>query len=243
MARNFYIKNEKDLSIGDEIIVKNEELNHLKNVMRFSSGDSISIINGSKYLYLCKIKEINKNNAVLNVLEKNISNSNPITEITVYQALVKGEKLELITQKLTELGISKLVPFYTEFCQVKPNTTRIDRLNKINVEALKQSGRTQLLKITPILSFNEVLNELNKYDKVIFAYENAEKLLILEDLKDKKNIAIIIGSEGGFSKNEALLISSKKNVETVSLGKRILRAETSAIALSSLILFATGELN
>ena len=60
--------------------------------MRFSSGDSISIINGSKYLYLCKIKEINKNNAVLNVLEKNISNSNPITEITVYQALVKVVK-------------------------------------------------------------------------------------------------------------------------------------------------------
>ena len=78
---------------------------------------------------------------------------------------------------------------------------------------------------------------------MIFAYENAEKLLILEDLKDKKNIAIIIGSEGGFSTNEALLLSSKKNVETVSLGKRILRAETSAIALSSLILFATGELN
>ena len=140
------------------------------------------------------------------------------------------------------MGISKFVPFYSEFCQVKPNTTRLDRLEKISIEALKQCGRSKKLEIKEVISFNDLINELEDYDEVIFAYEKATSPLNLETLKNKNNIAIIIGSEGGFSEKEANALTSLKNIKTISLGKRILRAETASIALSTLVLFGVGEL-
>lgn len=243
MARKFYIGSDRDYKINDEIVINGEEFNHIKNVLRYRVGDELTVIDGRGNNYLCKINSINKNDLILGIYNLEKSEADPKINVVVYQALVKGEKLELIVQKLTELGISKFVPFYSEFCQVGPNTTRIDRLEKISIEALKQCGRSKKLEISDIISFNDLIPQLKIYDEVIFAYEKSTNPLNFENLKVKNNIAIIIGSEGGFSEKEANALISLKNINAISLGKRILRAETAAIALSTLVLFGVGELN
>ena len=239
MARNIFIE-QNQIEENDKIKLTGEEFNHLINVLRYKENDEIIVCNNSGYKYLSKIISIAKKEAVLQVLEKQESKQEPKFQIDVFQALVKGEKFELLAQKLTEIGVSSIIPFSSEFCQVKPNTTRLDRLNKISVEACKQCGRAKSLEISKILSFDEMIDSLSCYEKVFFAYEKEVELLKIEPLKYNK-IALIIGSEGGFSDNESQKIASLKNVQTISLGNRILRAETASIVLSSTLMFLSTK--
>lgn len=244
--RRFYIKSEKSFEFEDNIIVLGEEFNHIVNVLRYNEGDKLIVIDGCGSEYYCVIEKINKKDLTLkieNILE---SNSETKANVTVFQALVKGDKFELIIQKLTELGVKKLVPFSSSFCQVKPNTTRLDRLEKISIEALKQCGRARKVEISDIKSFDEMSMLLKDFDKVIFAYEKEEQSLTKEDLLDKngnlyQNVAIIIGSEGGFSTEEYEKLKSLDNITSISLGNRILRAETASISLTSVVMYLLGE--
>lgn len=246
MARKFFIESDKSFEFGQIIKVEGEEFNHIVNVLRFKVGDKLSVIDGSGTDYECEIETINKKNLTLKIVEIKDNNSETISDVTVFQALVKGDKFELIIQKLTELGIKKFVPFESEFCQVKKNTTRLDRLEKISIEALKQSGRSKKVEVCDILSFNEMIETLKNFDKVIFAYEKSSTVLTKEDLlnSDKnplKNVAIVIGSEGGFSDKENEEIQKLTNVKQISMGNRILRAETAAICLTSVVMFLLDE--
>jgi len=239
MARNIFIE-QNQIEENDKIKLVGEEFNHLINVLRYRENDEVIVCNNSGYKFLSKIISISKKEAILLVLEKQESRQEPKVKIDVFQALVKGEKFELLAQKLTEIGVSSIIPFSSEFCQVKPNTTRLDRLNKISIEACKQCGRAKSLDISKILSFDEMLDSLSGYDKVFFAYEKEKSLLQIEPLNYDK-IALIIGSEGGFSDNESQRLASLKNVQTISLGNRILRAETATIFLSSNLMFLSTK--
>lgn len=245
MARKFYIKTENTFEYNQQILVDGDEFNHIANVLRYKVGDNISVIDGSGTDYDCKITQINKKNLVLVVEGLKDCNAEAKTNVTVFQALVKGDKFEVIIQKLTELGIKKLVPFHSEFCQVKPNTTRLDRLEKISIEALKQCGRAKKVEIENILSFDKMIESLKDYDTIIFAYENATLSLardmFLTNNKVSKNVAIIVGSEGGFSKAEVDKLTKLNNVKMVTMGNRILRAETASIALTSVVMYLLGE--
>lgn len=245
MARKFFIKQDKSFEYGGNIVVDGEEFNHIVNVLRYKVGGEVCVIDGSGTDYVCKIKEIRKKNLTLDIVEMKDNNSETKANVTVFQALVKGDKFELIIQKLTELGVKTFIPFETEFCQVKKNTTRLDRLEKISIEALKQCGRSKKVEIKNILSFGQMIDELKNYDKVIFAYENSTTSLQKEDLQQNgqpfKNVAIIIGSEGGFSEKENEMILSQNNVKQISLGNRILRAETASISLTSVVMFLLDE--
>jgi len=238
MARKFFIDNNFENNL---IEISGDEFNHIVNVSRKIVGDEIIVINGKGLDYNCKIVEINKKCLKLKVLSSIICDAETKSDVTVYQALVKSDKLELITQKLTELGIKRFVPFVSSFCQVKANSTRVDRLDKISIEALKQCGRSKSVIIDKVKSFNEVIDELNQYDLVIFAYEKSKNSLKDVNFINSKKVAIIIGSEGGFSEEENKIIISLKNVKSVSLGKRILRAETASISLTSVVMFKLGE--
>ena len=156
----------------------------------------------------------------------------------------KLDKLELVTQKLTEIGLHKIIPFSSTFCIAKDNINKIERLKKITISACKQCGRTSVLAIENTKKFMDILPELKKYDIVIFANETENNTTLKEVLKDKKteNIAYIVGSEGGFSKQEIEELSKLDNVFSVTLGKRILRTETASIALGALISYELGEI-
>lgn len=245
MARKFYIKKDKSFEFESEIIVDGEEFNHIVNVLRYNIGDILCVIDGSGTDYICEIKDISKKNLVLKIIKIKDNDSETKSNITVFQALVKGDKFELIIQKLTELGVKTFIPFESEFCQVKKNTTRLDRLQKISIEALKQCGRSKKVDIKNVLSFNEMIESLKHFDKVIFAYEKSDKNLMREDLeknnKPCENVAIIVGSEGGFSDKENEIIINQTNVKQISMGNRILRAETACISLTSVVMYLLGE--
>ncbi len=242
MARKFFIKNEKTLSIGEILEIDGEEFNHIANVLRKKVGDSLCLIDGTGLDYFCTIEKICKKSAVVKIKKIEKTTAETSSEVTVFMALTKGEKMGFICQKLTELGVREIVPFASKFCQVKKNNVNVEKLQKISNEALKQCGRSLSVKIENALGFEEMLTKLGEYECVLFAYENCfDNVDIKKELTSKKKVAIIVGSEGGFSFEESERIVSRNNVLSVSLGNRILRAETAAIGLSSVVMFLLGE--
>ena len=232
--KRFYFN--KDTLIDGKLTLDEQESLHAYSVMRLKINDKIVAFCGDGNDYYCSILNINKNKCecIVNEIKENTADSK--INVTLYQALLKADKLELITQKITEIGVSKLVLFESEFCvaKAKDKSNKIDRLNKISLEAVKQCGRSKTLTILGTESFDEMINDLSKYDLVIFAYEGQKTNKITEIQGDYNNVAIIIGSEGGFSEQEYSRLLSLKNVQCVTLGKRILRAETASIVASAL---------
>lgn len=219
-------------------VIDGQEAVHAKTVMRLNCGDEIIVCCGDGFDYKCKICAIDKNNFTCNVVLCSPNLSDAQISVTLYQALVKADKLELIAQKVSEIGVAKLIPFESEFCVVQGQISnqKTERLNKIAIESAKQCGRSKPLKLGNCLKFDAMLHELPQYDLVIFAYENALGLKITQLEGDFSNIAVVIGSEGGFSPDEYEKLCALENVKCVTLGKRILRAETASIISCALVI-------
>lgn len=229
---------EKDLNVDEKVILDGDEFLHLSRVMRTRVGDSVTLFNGDSYDYDGIVLQINKNNAVIQINSKNLCNVTPTANVTLFQALVKGDKLSTIVQKNTELGTREIILFESEYSDVKVGSKNLEKLNRVMISALKQCGASTLTKINKELKFDEMLKSLSDYDKVIFAYENEESnsvRLALDNLNPTDKIAVIVGAEGGFSSTEAIQIISSGGVST-RLGKRILRAETAGIVLPALVI-------
>jgi len=227
--KKFYAEKKDDLFLFED-----DEFHHL-NVLRCRVGEEIICLTTDGFEYLCEITSIEKKKAYAKIISKKLNDKNPNKQIAVFQGNVKGEKIDLIVQKLTELGISEFYTFESSFTTAKINNNKIERLNKISMEACKQCGRSIPLKINEGLKFKEMLSLLEEYDIILFANEK-EKLRNFDDLKNYNKIAIIVGSEGGFSDAEIEQIN-QLNVINFGLGNRILRAETACIAMSSIICY------
>ena len=232
MARRFVTD---DYQITDNIIeIYGEEAKHIE-VLRHKINDIIEVNNRN-----CKILNIEKNKVVCEIFGEEIKRGLPNIDITLYQALLKSDKMEYVIQKSVELGISKIVPFESKNIVVKlkdnEKNKKLERWNKISKEATKQCGRTDEVDVSNILSFKEMINDLDNYTSVILAYENEEQPLkeVLKQLNHEK-LAIIIGAEGGFDKQEVEKILGNKKAVSVSLGTRILRAETASLNLISIL--------
>ncbi len=236
--RRFTVK--KENIFEKEAFLDFAERSHIVNVLRMKVGDKLIATDGEGRDFVCEIAEISAESVKLSIIEEVENSADPKHDITIFQGTPKRDKLELIIQKATEIGLSRLVPFQSKFCISKFDNEKIQRLSKISAEATKQCGRSTPLEICKVQTFGEMLNSLSGYDCVIFAYEKATSSL-KEAINEYKNfqtdgkIAIVIGSEGGFSKEEAEKIANLENVKCVSLGSRILRLETAAISLSAII--------
>ena len=152
--------------------------------------------------------------------------------------------MSLIVQKLSELGATSLVPFESEFITSKDSKNKQGKLQEIANQSIKQCRRSIPLKVQKTLSFDEMINSLKPFDKIIFANEKETSKSLndtLKELKETDNVAIIIGSEGGFSDKEISAISKLTNAISISLGSRILRAETASIFLTGLVLYELKE--
>ncbi|MCL2555530.1 MAG: 16S rRNA (uracil(1498)-N(3))-methyltransferase [Firmicutes bacterium] len=213
---------------------------HLSVSKRARVGDKVEIAAGG-YIYSAVVFVINKNSTTLEIVDKIEKKLEPNIEIVLYFARQKPEHAEITVQKCVELGITKLVPVKTKFICLQQS--KIDRLNKIAFSAAAQSGRGFVPKVEEEIDFEKALDEIKYYDFCIFAYENAENTSLRGFLKGKldKKVAIFVGSEGGFS-NEEVKIAVNAGLIPVSLGKRILRAETACIAVLSCLMYEMGEL-
>lgn len=237
MARRFII--DKNLDGVKVFEINGEEAKHIF-VLRHNVGDIIEVNNKK-----CEIIDINKQCVKCNVIGNAEEKGIPNVRITLFQALLKSDKMEYVIQKAVELGVSKIVPFCSKNVVVKlddkDKVKKIERYNKISREASKQCGRSDVVEVCNVKSFSDVLTQIEEYDNSIIAYEN-EANNLKEFLKGNNNIsdiAIIIGAEGGFEIEEVNDLI-KKGCISVSLGERILRAETASLNLISILMY---ELN
>ena len=228
-----------NLDINKTIILEGDEFHHLTNVMRSRIGEKVCLFNGDGTFYFGNVKTIAKKYAEIEIVEAQKSNNEPTIKLTVYQALAKGDKLSLIMQKITEIGASELALFDSKFCDVKTNTHKQERMESIAVSAAKQCGRASITNTTGIHSIKQVSEQIKNYDAFYVAYENKDGSTLAKDLlanKDKiKNVAIMIGAEGGFAEDEIKLLE-ENGAKIVSLGNRILRTETAAIVTAGVIM-------
>lgn len=239
MEKRFFI-NEQD--INDNLItITGEEHNHLANVLRLKIGQKIECFYDNSDLYECELTEITKQHTIATIINSYPNPSNPKVKLTLFQGLPKLDKLELIVQKCSELGVSEIIPFTSQHTIAKPNDNKQERLNKISLSASKQCGTTSILKVQKTITFKSMLDKLKDYDTVIFANEKETSTPLNKVLDKATNVAIVVGSEGGFSSQEIDSLSSIAS--SITLGKRILRTETASIVLSSLVMYALGELN
>lgn len=227
-----------------ETIISGENAKHISKVMRMRQGEHIIVVQDG-VAYKCEIMQIGEDVLVKQTGDIIPSPEMPI-QVTIACGLPKGDKLELITQKGTELGMCGLIPFVAERSIVKwddkKSEKKIERLQKIAQEAAEQSHRTKIPKIHSLHSFSDLVTNIQNYDVVFLADEEEAKsknrTRFSEQLKKVKNqnvysILMIFGPEGGLSRDEAKVLFNA-GAKTISLGPRILRAETAPLyALSA----------
>ena len=230
----------------NEIEIYGEDYNHLKNVLRHHIGDLIEICNEEGTKFRALIKFYNQDCAVCSIEEIVIGTTELPFEVDLYQGLPKMDKLEVIIQKNTEMGISSVIPVETERSIGKINeknkNNKLERWNKIAKEASKQCGRQKIPKVIEPMNFKNMIENISKYDIVLLLYENEKSITIKQVLQKLKKegkkaykIAIIIGPEGGFSKEEVSKLSEVENVQVVTVGARILRTETAGVVAMAML--------
>lgn len=241
MARRFFVKDNEIKISGKDISVIGEEIHHI-NVLRHKVGDVILI---NKYKVLIEELSQDKLKGKIEGIEENINENKVI--IKLYPAYLKSDKMEFVIQKAVELGANAIVPFLSKNCVVKldekDKQKKLDRLNKISLEASKQCGRSDIVHINniPNISGDNFIQDLKNNTYNIFAYENSKESLkdILRNIQKQSNesisIGIIIGPEGGFDKTDINILKQMDNLHEVSLGKNILRAETASVNLLSIV--------
>lgn len=227
---------------NEKIIINNEDYNHIANVLRMKKGEFILITNkDSKETFNCEIDEINSNEVICNILNKENKEIELNVNIDLFQGLPKADKMEYIIQKCVELGVHKIVPVNMKYCiaKIKDEEKKNLRWNKISEVASKQSKRNIIPKIEKSISISTLCSEMENYDLVIVAYENEENITLKDVLKGNskiKNIAVIVGPEGGISTDEIEKLK-ECGAKIVSLGNRILRTETAPIAILSMMVY------
>ena len=241
----FFVKENQINNNKIEII--DEDVNHIKNVLRLNIGEEIKICDqDNSKNYRCEIKEISSKKVECEILEEIENEAEGNVELHIIQGLPKADKMELIIQKGTELGVSKFIPINLKRCIVKldgkDQIKKIDRWNKIAEVAAKQSGRDLIPKVTNLENIKTIANKINEYDLVLVAYEMEketyikEELLKLKDIKENYKIAVVIGPEGGLEIEEVESLK-QQGAKVISLGKRILRTETVALQVASIIMY------
>lgn len=218
-----------------------EETRHLRDVLRLREGENIAVFDGAGEEFLCEIEKIGNRETVLKIL-KTVPPSAPESELdlTLAIALLKGEKFDLVVQKATELGVSKIIPLQTSRADVKlkESEKKNERWRRVALEAAKQSGRAKLMHIAALQKFEEFIKTAEG-TKILFAERGGEGF---QNVTETKKITAVIGSEGGWEDFE-IEAARKSGFQIVTLKGRILRAETAAIAVASILQHRFGDLN
>lgn len=229
---------------SDTIVIDSEDAKHITSVLRLKKGDKAIICDKNCTDYLCELESGDKNYAEFRIIESKRNSAEPDVEITLFQAVPKNDKLDFIVQKATELGVTRIVPFISKRCVSKPDSKsaekKVQRLQRICYEASKQCGRGIIPEVMPFTDFKSAVNSIDNDTTALIFYECGGEKIKNIDLS-KKKIAIFIGSEGGFEKEEVEFAISKGFISAY-LGERILRCETAPIAALAVLMNVTENL-
>lgn len=227
-------ENENEITDKLVIIKDKNDVNHLKNSFRVKINEKIRAVDG-EFEYILNIIEVEKKEIVCEILEKREDSFSKKTQIDVALGMLKNDKMNLAIQKLTEIGINGIIPYFSKRCIVKINEKK-DKWDLISKETLKQCQGVKFVNILEPISLSNI--KFEEYDLVIVPYEedkeNNLKNLLKEFQEKPKKILYIIGPEGGFETGEIEFLKGK-GCRIVTLGNRILRAETAAIVVGGVL--------
>lgn len=243
----FFITQEQINDNNIEIIGK--DVNHIRNVLRKKVNDEIIICNTTNEKdYLCSINNLSKERIICTIiteLEKQVESN---VKVSIFQGLPKFDKMELVIQKSVELGAYDIIPVEMKRSivklQAKDKDKKIQRWQKISEVAAKQCGRNLIPEIKSVIHTREICSLIKEYDALLIAYENEKEKSIKQSLQELKEeygkneikVGVLIGPEGGIAPEEVELLQSYGAI-TISLGKRILRTETVALNVLSIIMY------
>jgi 16S rRNA (uracil1498-N3)-methyltransferase len=251
--RRFYAS--PDDFAGNLVRLSPEESHHLLRVLRLTPGDEVFVFDGCGKEFQCTFDTVENKGAVLEIVEVLSDEVESPVRLTLAQALTKGEKFDLVVQKATELGVSCIIPISSEHADLKLNRQqaekKVERWQRIALEALKQCGRRKLVDIHMPLTLTDFLSESSNQARpgepakaMIFFNERGGMPIkdALDDLTGKDRVIALIGPEGGWSDREIELMEARGCL-AVTLGRRILRTETAAIVAATLIQHLLGDLS
>ena len=221
------------------------DFNHIVNVLKMKNGEELQVGNKNTLdTYLARIEEISNDRVILEIIEK-LENNESNVKVDLYQGLPKFDKMELIIQKTTEIGVNRIIPTDMTRCIVKLDEKdykkKQERWQKIAESAAGQSKRGMIPEIDNKIKLKEIINKISEYDRFIVAYEEENENTLKNELKnielkDEYKIGVLVGPEGGITKEEIELLKDA-GAKIVTLGKRILRTETAPIVLASNIIY------
>jgi len=224
------------------VVIDGENARHISRSLRMRAGDVVTLCDGECNEYLCRLDSFTDTQVLASVVEKRFCESEPPYRVTLMQCLPKSDKMEYVIQKSVELGVHRIIPVSSSRCIVKLDkdsaVRKIQRWQKIADDAAGQCGRGILPKIEMPMDLLSALNAAQEADLRMFLYEGEGEKTISDVLSSCEesvlDIYVLIGSEGGFSEEEAALARENGFVIT-TLGKRILRTETAPLCVLSII--------
>lgn len=247
----FFVSNENIFE--DSIIITGEDVNHIKNVLRYRIGDILVLSDGKGTDFQARIDRFEKGQIITKVGNISRSKTEPPLDIVLFQGIPKADKMDFIIQKNIEIGVKRIVPVVTErtvlrFNGEKDKIKKASRWQKIALEAAKQCNRGVIPKVDIPTSFKDTIKLAGDLDFILVPYEKEEHLTIkafMDNIKSSKisikKIGVFIGPEGGFSENE---IADAINFggDIVTLGPRILRTETAGLVVLAILMYELGDM-
>ena len=242
----------KELINGDVAKIIGDDVKHIYKVLRITQGEKVTLNNCEGVEYIAKVISVTKQEVLLEVLEKLDVNNESDIKIYLFQGLPKSQKMDLIVQKGTELGVTEFIPTITHRVDVKlkGEFKKLDRLNRVALEAAKQSKRSIIPKVSEPIEFEDMIEKINSLDLVLVPYENAENFGIKKlvnnlekngSVEKIKSVGIFVGPEGGIEEDEIEKLK-ENGAHIITLGKRILRTETAGFVATSLIQYELSDL-
>lgn len=228
------------INVNDRrVIILGADVNHIKNVLRMKPGEELSVCNGQDGReYRCGIVSLEEDKVICELRFIKEENTELPVKVYLFQGLPKADKMELIIQKAVELGVYRIIPVSTKRCVVKLDdgkaAAKVRRWQGIAEAAAKQSRRGVIPEVSEVMSFRRAVEQAAAMDVRLIPYELAEGMektrKIISGMKEGQSVAIFIGPEGGFEKQE-IQQAADNGIQPVTLGRRILRTETAGITV------------
>lgn len=242
MARFFVTPEELN---GDFLVLTGENAAHAK-VLRLKNGEHVTLCDGAGKECLCTVSDVSPNQISLVVDHRQEAAAEPRVKASVYMAFAKGDKLEHVIQKATELGAAEVIAFPSARCVSKPDdkslSKKIERWQKIASSAAEQSGRGCVPRVLVLGSYQQALERAAEADIAILFYENARSLTLRSALQEGqyRSISLVTGPEGGLDPSEVEQALAA-GLKVCTLGARILRCETAPLCALSAVMYDSGE--
>ena len=243
----FFLETGRPLRLqNDSFSAQAEAAHQIANVLRLRPGDRIEVLDNAGQVYLVELQQVQRHEVQGRIIEQRPAGGEPRTPITLYQGLLKGEKFEWVLQKCTEVGVSGFVPVLCERSVSRPEESKakLVRWSRIILEAAEQARRGRIPTLEPVTAFPAACRRVEAENALnLLAWEGEQQRTLLATLRDgpHRQINLFIGPEGGFSQDEVRL-AEQHGILPITLGPRILRAETAGLVAAAMVLSELGEM-